>query len=277
MKKLLVIALALCMMFALVACGSEEKTESKDDASKVESKAEESKAEESKTEESKVEESSAVEESKVEESSAAAEEISTVTTDEDTNYALNATYEVLKNGVAEDPTAVYLNYDTGSTDWADIDLVKMTDGKVAAGADLDQYGALVGTTVQYTGTGAQYDFIFTLDNYYADVAKIVFRNVRNGVANGNNRGFDTEIFPMVFVSTDNINWTPASGSLDAGVQVADAPEIGSKLDPEATNIENFDYTFTLDAAQTAKYVKIQISNGGTPAYVLQLDEIEIWN
>ncbi len=279
MKKLLVIALALCMMLTLVACGGEEKKENSKEESKVESTVEskEESKEESKAEsavestvESAVESTveSAVEESSAEESSAEEISFDAITSDEDTNYALNATYEILKNGVVDTPEATFL------AGWEDTELKLLNDGKVAEGSEMDPNAALAGTTVQLVGTNALFDVVFTLDNYYADFSKIVFRNVRNGEAGNNNRGFDRDIFPMVYVSVDGINWTLVTGSCDEGVQVEGAPEIKSMDDETILNIESFDYTYTLDAAQTAKYVKVSIS---TPVYVLQLDEIELWN
>ncbi len=311
MKKFLLIVLALCMVLSLAACGGDEtenssapeaskeevasKEESKEEAASSEDVAESSEASEaesseaSETSEASEAESSEAESSEAESSEAESSEESKEESKEEAkpsegevNYALNATYTVLKEGVAEDPTAIYLGLSptatTQTTDWDDTACTKMNDGIVAEGSELDANGALAGTTVQLVGTGAMYSYVFKLDGNYSDIKSIVFRNVRNGVANSNNRGFDTTVFPMIWVSDDGNTWgAPLTGSCDEGVQVEGAPEIKDQFDPNILNVENFDYTYTLDTAASGCYIKIDIGGGGAPAYVVQLDEIEIWN
>ncbi len=188
-------------------------------------------------------------------------------TNNSTNYALNSTYEIRKNGIVDSAYNMFLG------GWEDSECSLLNDGIVGRGYELDENGALEGVSVQMIGTAALFEISFALDDYYTDISTIVFKNVRNGEAYGNNRTFDTEIFPMIFVSDDGINWSLASGKCDEGVPINGAPLIKS-ADNDTYNVENFDYTFTFDEVQKAKYINIMISSND---FALQLDEIEIRN
>ena len=125
-------------------------------------------------------------------------------------------------------------------------------------------------TVQLSGLGAQFDYVFDLEDYYGDIKTIVFRNVRDGLANGSNHGFSVQ---AAYVSDDGIKWTKVNGSL-SGARVPGAPDI--KNTPyDTAKIEHFNFTYRLNRPARGRYVKLSISpNVGS---VIQLEEIEIWN
>ncbi len=193
-------------------------------------------------------------------------------TPEKVNHALNATYEMLRDGVEALPHNTYLSYDVGINDWEDVDCTRLNDGIVATGAELNTNGALPGTSVQLLGTGVMYSIIFTLDGKQS-IDKVVLRDVRDGDKNDNNRGFSEDIFPMVYVSDDGNSWKYCTGVCDEGVPVEGAPEICNQFNPDIRVVENVDYTFTLDEMASGKYVKVDISSN---CYIMQLDEIELW-
>ena len=293
MKKFLAVLLALTLVLAFAACGGDDKEESKVssvDAS-VDASVEESvdaSVEESadasveESVDSSVEESTdaSVEESvdaSVEESSA--EEVEVITTAEKTNYALNKTYEAIRNGGEE---CVYLTdsaYCVG--DYSD-DGTKLTDGKVAAVEEMDpSYLCTDGITVQYCGTGASYDVYFDLEACYGDINSIVFRNVRNGEPYGDNRGISDLFF--VYTSNDNVNWTRVALEDAIRTEVEGAPEIKGVNTGDNLVNQCVDVTLNFSEAATGKYVRVNFSSNGITAscpdgvYIVQLDEIEIWN
>lgn len=188
-----------------------------------------------------------------------------------TNYATNSTYTVTRDG-SDAPTEIYLSYAEGTTDWADLECTKLKDGVVADASAYDSTQlAEKGKTVQYAGTDKTFGFVFDLGDYYGDVKSIVFRHVRDGIDNGNNRGFEIK---MISISDDGVNWTKASGS-ESRAQVAGAVEVESKLEEGAKNIEHFDVTYTFDAPVQCKFIRIYLSNNS--GYVLQMEEVEIHN
>lgn len=204
-------------------------------------------------------------------SSEAASDITYKTTDEKTNYALGATYAITKNSAEATPDVVYLSYP--ATDWADEGLTKLTDGVSAAGTEFDGNGALAGVTVTYVGTNAMYEFIFDLGDYYGDINSIVFRGVRDGEPNGNNRGFN-EALMMAYVGDSVGSWSSRIATTFTSTQIEGAPEIKHQNDETILNVENFDYTFTFNEAQKGRYVRVIAMS---PVYCMQFDEIEIWN
>lgn len=300
MKKLLVMLLALCMVLsmsvALVACSDDEEPASVADSSVEEdsSKADITSEEPVVSEDSAVSEEPSVDETSDGEASAEAsseessseEPSSTVayeykTSVAGTNYATNSTYEAYRDDLGQGvETGVYLSY-PDSTDWADVEFKKLTDGVVGDPSTYDSTtAAQAGVSVQYTGTNKNFIFLFDLGDHYGDIKSLEFLNVRHGTPNGNNRGFAVK---LVQYSDDGINWTRAKGTL-AGTQVAGAVEISSKNNEGETNIEHFNYTYTFDQALQCKYIKITLIPGDQDiaakvnyGYVLQLEEIRIKN
>lgn len=303
MKKLLVMLLALCMVLsmsvALVACGDDGDTDSVADSSVEEnsSKADITSEEPVVSDEPSADASVAGSEDSVvsdEPSSedAASEEpsseepSSTVayeykTSAAGTNYATNSTYKVWRADLGEDvEEGVYLSY-PGSNDWADTEFKKLTDGVVGDPSTYDSASpAQAGVTVQYTGTSKDFVFRFDLGDHYGDVKSLEFLNVRHGTPNGNNRGFGIK---LVRYSDDGVNWTRVKGTLTA-TQVAGAVEIAMKDNKDVTNIEHFNYVYTLEQALKCRYVEITLIPGESdlaakigPGYVLQLEEIRIKN
>jgi len=196
-----------------------------------------------------------------------------LTTEEKTNYALGKTYTLTRDITETDPNYLYLSYSHGDTSWSDLELTKMTDGIVGDITDEQYagvYAALPNTSVKLAGTNKLFEYIIDLDDYYGDIKSFVFRNVRHGIPNGNNRGFKLR---LAYVSDDCVNWTKVNGTLTSEA-VAGAPEINSRLE-DVTNVEHFNFTYTLNEAAKGKFVRlIIVSDGG---YVIQLEEIEIWN
>jgi len=223
------------------------------------------------SEESSVEDTT-TEESSKEESKENSTTDKYITTAAKTNYARKATYTISRDGET-DPAYLFLSYSYG-TDWADENCTKLNDGKVGDITN-EAYGtttALVGTTVQLVGTGASYEFLFDLGKHYADIKSFTFRQVRNGTEWGDNRGFD---FLYAFVSDDGVTWNTKErlkGTLTCK-EVPNAPGIKDKN--EQLHVQHFDYTYTLDTPAKGRYVKIFLTND--TGYVLQIEEIEIWN
>lgn len=290
MKKFLVMLLAVAMVLsmsvALASCGEDTPATSSEDAASTDSTAESSEAskEESTatstgdetsegtsediTSEDITSEDITSEDVSVEDSSAAPA-IEYKTSAAGTNYAKTATYTAVRSDAPE--TLPYLSY-PDSTNWADVDCTKLNDGIVGDASKYDAAtGALAGVSIQYAGTDKTFVFTFDLGDHYGDIKSLVFRQARHGTPNGNNRGFEVK---LVRVSDDGINWTRAKGTLTS-TQVANAVEITSKLVEGASNIEHFDFTYTLDAAAQGRYVEISLSNDG--GYVLQFEELEIHN
>lgn len=294
MKKLLVMLLALCMVLsmsvALVACSDDEEPTSvadssvEDAASKDDATTEDpiASVEPIVSDEPSTDETSdvaSVDEPSEEPSSTVAYEYKTSVAG--TNYATNSTYEAYRDDLGQGvETGVYLSY-PDSTDWADVEFKKLTDGVVGDPSTYDsQTAAQAGVTVQYTGTNKNFVFEFDLGDHYGDIKSLEFLNVRHGTPNGNNRGFAVK---LVQYSDDGINWTRAKGTL-TGTQVAGAVEITSKNNEGETNIEHFNYVYTFDQTIQCKYIKITLIPGDQdiPAkvnygYVLQLEEIRIKN
>lgn len=197
-----------------------------------------------------------------------------VTTEEKTNYALGKTYTLTRDLVETDPNLLYLNYSNGETIWSDTGLTKMTDGIVGDITDeqyAGAYAALRDTTVMLKGTNKIFEYIIDLGEYYGDINKIVFRNVRDNRDYGGNRSFDPR---LVYVSDDGVVWTKLAGTKEK-TEVEGAPLLPHQTNPELLSVNHFDYTYNLNEAAKGKYVKLIItSNNG---YVIQLEEIEIWN
>lgn len=196
-----------------------------------------------------------------------------VTTEKKTNYALGKSYTLIRDGSETDPNYLYLNYATGNAAWSDLHLIKMTDGIVGDIADDEYYsrGAKEDVTVQLVGTNRLFEYIIDLGNYYGDISSFVFRNIRNSMPYGGNRGFKLR---LAYVSDDCLNWTRLTGSV-AAEEVEGAPEMMSNFDPSVTNVEHFNYTYNLNEPAQGRYVRIIITSDG--GYVTQLEEIEIWN
>jgi len=315
MKKLLVMLLAvsmvLSMTFALASCGGDEGGDNSSkpaEQSKVEStegstaassedapassedsvaSSEDSVASsedsavssEDSTDASKEESAPAEDSSVADDSSSAAPAgpIDYKVTATKTNYALNKTYTLTRDTTETDPNYLFLNYDKGDYSWSDADLNKMTDGVVGNMANEDhlkEYGGsmsgLPGVSVMLVGTNKLFEYVIDLGDYYGDIKSLVFRNVRHGTPNGNNRGFKLR---LAYVSDDSVNWTKVNGNLTSEA-VAGAPEIKGK-EEGVVNVEHFNFTYTLNEAAKGKFVRVVlVSDGG---YVIQLEEIEIWN
>ncbi len=282
MKKLLVMLLAvsmvLSMAFAFAACDGNE-TENSTDSSVAEENSTEASKEESKNEASDAasvdttvapsEDASdeTSEETSEPESSAVAYEYKTSAPG--TNYSTNATYTIDRDGDI-DPANIYLSYTT-TTDWADAEHTKLKDGVVGDASTYNPTsGAQAGVTVQCAGTDKTFNFIFDLGDHYGDIQSIVMKQVRDGIDNGNNRGFKLR---LVQISDDGENWTRVTGT-ESRTQVANAITFQDSK-KESENVEHFDITYTLDAVASARYVKVVLSNNS--GYVLQLEEMEIRN
>ncbi len=195
---------------------------------------------------------------------------------DDGNYAIGATYTSARDGTYDDTEdgrkQMYLSYEGGSTAYSDIDHTRLNDGVVTPGAELDAQGnGTDGKSVCFVGTDANFNVDFELAEAHDDITSIVFRCVRDGVANGNNRGF---VVKMVQVSDDGTTWNRVKGEESGRVQVEGAPAI-SNQDKSAENVEHFDITYKLEAPASGKFVRIYFSNNG--GYVAQFDEIEIRN
>lgn len=232
------------------------------------------------------EESAPADDSSVADDSSAIEvpdNITYKTTPTKTNYALNKTYTLTRDTTEIDPNYLFLGYSDGNYSWSDWDTTanklgnKMTDGVVGSmtnDAHLEEYGGsmsgLTGVSVMLVGTNKLFEYVIDLGDYYGDIKSLKFRNVRHGTPNGNNRGFKLR---LAYVSDDNVNWTKVSGDLTSEA-VAGAPEIKGK-EEGVVNVEHFDFTYTLKEAAKGRFVRVIIvSDGG---YVIQLEEIEIWN
>lgn len=287
MKKFLVMLLAVSMVLsmtvALASC-SEDKPETSTDASEeVSTEASKEDSKEDSKVESKEDSTDApsadastdvtseetTEEPSSEDPSSAAPAIEYKTSAAGTNYAKTATYTTSREGDT-DPANIYLSF-ASTTDWADVDHTKLNDGVVGDCSTYDpSSAAMKGVTVQFAGTDKAFEFVWDLGDHYGDIKSIVCRQARHGTPNGNNRGFEVK---LVQVSDDGINWTRAKGTLTS-LQVAGAVEIAD-VDKENSNVEHFDFTYTLDAAAQGKFVKVVLSNDG--GYVLQFEEMEIRN
>lgn len=201
------------------------------------------------------------------------EDINYITTAAKTNYALGKTYTLTRDSTDTDPSYLYHGYNSGDTRWSDEYLRKMTDGVVGditnkSYSSID--GALEGVTVQLAGTNKLFEYVFDLENYYGDVRKFVFRNVRHGIPNGNNRGFKLR---LAYISDDGVNWTKLNGSITSELVPGAPGFMGAEVG--VVNPEHFNFTYTLDEAAKGRFLRLcLVSDGG---YVIQLEEIEVWN
>ncbi len=304
MKKLLVMLLAvsmvLSMTFALASCGGDEKdTDSSKPDSKVESTEGSTAASSEDAPASSEDSVASSEDSDVpSEDSVASSEDSGESSDEPvseepsvddssaapavdykvtptkTNYALNKTYTLTRDTTDTDPAILYLAYSNGDYSWSDADSKKMTDGVVGNITDPEYAGSAVakpGISVCLQGTNKPFEYIIDLGDYYGDIKSLVFRNVRDGRAYGANRGFKVRI---AYVSDDGVNWTKVNGTTTPAA-VPGAPEIKSNLDENVVGVQHFDMTFTLNEAAKGKFVRVILTSDD--GYVIQLEEIEIWN
>ncbi|MBQ4116465.1 MAG: discoidin domain-containing protein, partial [Clostridia bacterium] len=181
------------------------------------------------------------------------------TTEEKTNYALEKTYTLSGETVDADYAKYcYLGEYSGDYTWCDYDLNKMTDGVVgditAADYASDPFG-VPGVTVMFAGTNRLFEYIIDLGDHYEDINSFVFRNVRIG----GNRGFKVR---LAYVSDDNVNFTKVTGTT-------------TEAKINTTNDEYFDCTYKLDTPAKGRYVRILLNLQN--CYVLQLEELEIWN
>ena len=149
----------------------------------------------------------------------------------------------------------------------------MTDGIVGDITREEYYTfyALPDVTVQLVGTNKIFSYIIDLGENYDDISSFVFRNVRDGVTNGNNRGFRMR---LAYVSDDCENWTKVTGT-ETNTPIEGAPVIKNNSNPEIESVEHVDVTYTLDTPAAGRYVKMYLTSDG--GYVTQLEEIEIWN
>ena len=197
-----------------------------------------------------------------------------------TNYAKGASYTISKNltpiDPAVDPGSLFLYDAQGATTyelWGDINLTKLTDGITVAGPDFNPNGALEGVTVAFVGTNAIFEYIIDLGETKSDINSIVFCGVRDGVANKNNRGFNT-VTTMIYASDTLGAWGTKLNATFSSEEIEGAPLIKHQENEDSENVENFTYTYTLDSAATGRYVRILTSS---PVYVLQFDEIMVLN
>lgn len=197
------------------------------------------------------------------------------TTAEKTNYALGKTYELSRDPLDYDGAKYqYLGQREENYTWCDFDFKKMTDGVVGDITAPDYASepfAVSGITVMLSGTNRTFEYIIDLGDHYEDIDSFVFRNVRNSVPNGGNCGFKIR---QAYVSDDNVNFTKVTGTT-TNAPVEAAPEIESSTDKNVSNVEHFDYTFKLDSKAKGRYVRILLYSEN--AYVIQLEEIEVWN
>lgn len=307
MKKLLVmllaVAMVLSMTFALASCGGDDTSDasskpaeeskvtstedsaassdddvtSEDSVASSEDSAASSEDSAASSEDSgdSSDEPASSEEPSVDDPSEVPGDINYITTPTKTNYALGKTYTLTRDGTDTDPNYLFLNYDKGDYSWSDADLKKMTDGVVGDITNEEYEGTMCGLTnvsVMLVGTNKLFEYIIDLGDYYGDINSIKFRNVRHGTPNGNNRGFKLR---LAYVSDNGVdNWVKLDGNMSQ-TAVAGAPEIKSNKDEGVVNVEHFDFTYTLNKAAQGKFVRIiLVSDGG---YVIQLEEIEIWN
>ncbi|MBE6677417.1 MAG: hypothetical protein E7597_01300 [Ruminococcaceae bacterium] len=197
-----------------------------------------------------------------------------------TNYAAGAPYTVSKNltpaAFPGDAASYFLADASGATTfdlWGDVNLTKLTDGITAAGADFGPNGSLEGVTVAFVGTNAIFEYVIDLGETKSDINSVVFCGVRDGVANKNNRGFNTAT-TMIYVGDTLGAWGSKLNATFSSEEIADAPLIKHQEQEDSENVENYTYTFTLDSAATGRYVRVLTSS---PVYVLQFDEIMVLN
>lgn len=191
------------------------------------------------------------------------------------NYALGKPYTISKNLLTSDPAQIFLpdtNDYNSYEKWGDLDFTRLTDGRTAAGWELNSLGALEGVTVSLTGTNAIYEFVIDLGETKPDISKVVFRGVRDGAANGNNRGFSVNL-TMIYTSDILGSWDSRLDTTFSKEMIQDAPYISNQTQEGVEAVENFTYTFTLNTAASGRYVRILATS---PVYLLQFDEIEVW-
>lgn len=288
MKKTLalILALALCLG-ALCACDSKRDTSRRRSSTSEDSEAssalsdEEGSSNSSEGEYSELsdtESSASSAEASYEESSQEAslpEETTVEETTEDepyikTNYALYKYYSVYKNGGMAEYKDLYLGYPDES--FADIYLTRLTDGVSAGMGDFDSVGAAPYITVAHVGSGAVYEYIIDLGVSCDDIRSVVFRGVRDCNEYGGSRGFN-ENAVSVYVSESLGAWGDEISTYFTKSEVWGAPTIVTG-ESGIPRVENFDYTYTFPTKETGRYVRILVSS---EVFVLQFDEIEIWN
>ncbi len=194
------------------------------------------------------------------------------------NYAIGAEYTISKNllplAFPDDADACFLpDYSGGNTYefWGDTELTRLTDGRTVKGTELSTSGTLEGVTVALTGTNAIYEFIIDLGRTRTDISSVIIRGCRDGYSNGNSRGLNAET-TLIYTSDEFGFWETRLDASYTKVELPDAPVIANH-DSTEFNTENCDFIFTLAAPATGRYVRIITSS---PAYVLQLDEIEVY-
>jgi len=195
------------------------------------------------------------------------------TTEAKVNYALNKEYVTNHDTTDVDHPPLYYGVSKGDYSWADNEHKKLTDGIVGNLSDPEyktELAAKEGVTVIIAGTNKLREFIVDLGEHYGDISSIVIRNVRNGVSNGNSGGFKLS---HAYVSDDNIYWTKIATDLTAKA-IDGAPEIKAK-DKDEYNVEHFDYTYTFKNAAMGRYVRFVFVSDG--AYLIQFEEVEVWN
>lgn len=180
-----------------------------------------------------------------------------------TNYAFNATYSVRTDGF-DTP-----NYIAGYEDYG---FTLLNNDKICRvdTFDANSAGGYQGVTVMYAGTNRVSEFTFKLDDYYGDLSKLVFYNVRDGIEYMNNRGFK---LIKVQVSDDGYDWTTVNGTLTKR-EVEGATAMYS-ANNNSYNVEHFNYTYTFNNEAKGKYVRVFLSPSN--GYVLQFDELGIFN
>lgn len=181
------------------------------------------------------------------------------TTEEETNYALGKTYSLTAETVDADYARYsYLGEYSGDYTWCDYDFNKLTDG-VVGDVTATEYGSdpfgVPGVTVMHEGTNRIFEYIIDLGDHYGDISSLVFRNVRIS----GNRGFKVRI---AYVSDDKVNFTKITGTM-------------TEVKVNAANDEYYDCTYKLDTPAKGRFLRILLTTSN--CYVLQLEEIEVWN
>ncbi len=193
-----------------------------------------------------------------------------------TNYALGASYTISKNfesvTLPDDASTMFLHDGDMYTceKWGDVDFTRLTDGITAKGEDMDSLGAVEGVTVSFVGTRSPYEFVIDLGETKTDISSVVFCGVRDGVANGQSRGFDVNA-TLIYTSDIVGEWSAPHSTSFSSEEIENAPLIYSQ---SGEHVESFTYTFTLDAPASGRYVRIITAS---PVYVLQFDEIMVLN
>ncbi len=198
-----------------------------------------------------------------------------------TNYAAGANYVITKNSRPFDINEpnVFFRPDAEGSDsyelWGDIDFTKLTNGRTAAGEDMNANGELAGVTVTFVGDYANFDIIIDLGEVKSDIGSIVFCGVRDSKMN-NDRGFNslaTQIWTSNTADTIDDDWGDENYTAFFSDELDGAPVITSSSN-NAQYIENFNYTFELRTPASGRYVRIRTFS---PVTYLQFDEIMVLN